>query len=129
MPESKKMLVEKAKTAIVGVDDKRCADIAKELVVNGHRVISISKNQTLASGIYAKDANLILAGTGKTIASIEGVGSLRGVHNAQNAAAAVAACRAVGLGNKEIQGGASLVSGPCAPYGAGGPLGQSAVYQ
>ncbi len=101
----KKLLVEKAKTAIVGVDDDRCANIAVELKANGHKVVSISKGQMLASGIYADNANLILAETGEIIASIEGVGSLRGTHNAQNAAAAVAACRAVGLDNEEIQAG------------------------
>jgi UDP-N-acetylmuramoylalanine--D-glutamate ligase len=101
----KKLLVEKAKTAIIGVDDARCANIAAELVVDGHEVISISKNKPLASGIYADDANLVLAETGKTVANIEGVGSLRGTHNAQNAAAAVAACRAVGLSFEEIQAG------------------------
>jgi UDP-N-acetylmuramoylalanine--D-glutamate ligase len=39
------------------------------------------------------------------LASLAGIGSLRGRHNAQNALAAVAACRAVGLTNGEIQSG------------------------
>ena len=101
----KKLLVEKAKTAIVGVDDKRCSNIAEELATEGHNVVPISKNQVLEAGIYAQDSNLILAETGEIIANIENVGSLRGTHNAQNAAAAVAACRAVGLSNEEIQAG------------------------
>ena len=101
----KKLLVEKAATAIVGVDDKRCASIAEDLAAGGHKVISISKNQVLTLGIYAHESNLILAETGETIANIENVGSLRGTHNAQNAAAAVAACRAVGLNFDEIQAG------------------------
>ena len=101
----KKLLVEKADTAIVGVDDKRCANIAKALADGEHKVISISKNQVLEAGIFAYNSNLILAETGEVIANIEDVGSLRGTHNAQNAAAAVAACRAVGLSNSEIQTG------------------------
>ena len=46
----KKLLVEKAATAIVGVDDKRCASIAEDLAAGGHKVISISKNQVLTLG-------------------------------------------------------------------------------
>jgi UDP-N-acetylmuramoylalanine--D-glutamate ligase len=41
----------------------------------------------------------------RRIADLSGIGSLRGVHNAQNAAAAVAAMRALGLAEDVIQRG------------------------
>ena len=56
------------------------------------------KRKTIARAEFmSKTQTLICADTGAAIASIDYVGSLRGTHNAQNAAAAVAACRAVGL--------------------------------
>ncbi len=101
----KKQLVAKAEIAIVGVDDARCKAIVDELDDAGHNVLPISQDQPLESGVYAQNSSLIDAKSGEVIANIEGVGSLRGSHNAQNAAAAVAACRAVGLSNAEIQAG------------------------
>jgi UDP-N-acetylmuramoylalanine--D-glutamate ligase len=44
-------------------------------------------------------------GTAREIAHLGGIGSLRGRHNAQNAACAVAAARALGLDTRAIQSG------------------------
>lgn len=103
----KERLVAGSDTAIVGVDDSFCAQIADRLERTGKTVIRISKRQPLADGLFADGAKLMRASAGKVeeIASLDGIGSLRGEHNAQNALAAIAACLAVGLDIEEIRAG------------------------
>jgi len=103
----KERLVAGSDTAIVGVDDSYCAGIADRLDRTGKTVIRISKRQPVTEGFFADGARLMHASAGKSqeIASLEGIGSLRGEHNAQNALAALAACQAVGLTIEEIRTG------------------------
>ncbi|KXF76814.1 UDP-N-acetylmuramoylalanine--D-glutamate ligase [Paramesorhizobium deserti] len=103
----KERLVAGSDTAIVGVDDAYCAQIADRLERTGKPVIRISKRQPVAEGFFAEGSKLMHASAGRTeeIASIEGIGSLRGEHNAQNALAALAACLTVGLSVEEIRAG------------------------
>ncbi|MEW6630407.1 MAG: UDP-N-acetylmuramoyl-L-alanine--D-glutamate ligase [Pseudomonadota bacterium] len=103
----KERLVAGSDTAIVGVDDSWCAQIADRLERAGRQVIRISKRLPLTDGYFADGANLMEAVHGRysRIAFLEGIGSLRGQHNAQNALAAVAACLRVGLELGEIQAG------------------------
>ncbi len=101
----KKRLVDGAQIAVVGVDDKRCEKIAADLAQAGKTVIEISQRKMVSNGIYASGTGLIDGATGSKVADIANIGSLRGAHNAQNTAAAIAACRAVGLTNDEIQAG------------------------
>ena len=53
----------------------------------------------LRDGFYAEGSGIMRAASGKAqlVAELEGIGSLRGAHNAQNAACAIAACLALGL--------------------------------
>jgi UDP-N-acetylmuramoylalanine--D-glutamate ligase len=94
-------------TAIVGVDDEWCRAIADRLAKSGKPVVRISVRGPLADGIYADGPQIIRAVAGKTsfIADLGGIGSLRGVHNAQNAACAAAAALALGLSPDAIQAG------------------------
>ncbi len=103
----KERLVAGSGMAIVGVDDSWCAAIADKLEKAGRRVIRISKRQRLDSGYYADSHTLLAAtgGTAKPVADLSGIGSLRGQHNAQNALAAFAACRAIGLDDPAINAG------------------------
>ena len=103
----KERLVAGSDTAIVGVDDIYCAQIADRLERVGRPVIRISKRLPLADGYFADGTNLMEAVNGRyeRIAFLEGIGSLRGQHNAQNALAAIAACVRVGLDLGEIQAG------------------------
>jgi UDP-N-acetylmuramoylalanine--D-glutamate ligase len=103
----KARLVEGSETAIVGVDDPLSARIAETLERTGKHVIRISKRLAVTDGLYADGTTLIEARAGHTraVASLEGIGSLRGQHNAQNALAAVAACMTLGLAEHEIQSG------------------------
>jgi len=100
----KERLVAGSDTAIVGVDDDFCALIADRLEQSGRRVVRISKRQPLASGLYAEGSSIMLAqsGAARPFADLSGIATLRGAHNAQNAAAAIAACRAVGLSDETI---------------------------
>lgn len=103
----KERLVAGADTAIVGIDDSWCAQIADRLERVGKDVVRISKRLPLTDGYFADGTDLMEAVDGRysRIAFLEGIGSLRGQHNAQNALAAVAACLKVGLELGEIQSG------------------------
>lgn len=103
----KERLVAGSDTAIVGVDDIYCAQIADRLERAGKNVVRISKRLPLTDGYFANGTDLMEAvhGTYSRIGFLEGIGSLRGQHNAQNALAAVAACLKVGLDLGEIQSG------------------------
>jgi UDP-N-acetylmuramoylalanine--D-glutamate ligase len=99
--------VPKNGAAIVGVDDDWCRAIADRLAQAGKRVIRISVRQELSEGIYVANGRIVRASpAGVTpIAELGGIGSLRGQHNAQNAACAAAAALALGLEPPAIQAG------------------------
>lgn len=103
----KERLVAGSETAIIGVDDAYCAQIADRLERAGKPVVRISKRLPLTDGYFAEGTNLMEAVHGRyeRIGFLEGIGSLRGQHNAQNALAAVVACLRVGLDLGEIQSG------------------------
>ncbi len=94
-------------TAIVGVDDEGCRAIADRLARSGKPAMRISVRGALADGIYADGPRIIraIAGKATSIADLSGIGSLRGQHNAQNAACASAAALALGLPPEAIQAG------------------------
>lgn len=109
----KECLVAGSDTAIVGVDDVYCAQIADRLEKAGKDVVRISKRLALPDGYFAEGTNLMEAKGGRfeRIGFLEGIGSLRGQHNAQNALAAVVACLKVGLDLGEIQSGLETFPG------------------
>jgi UDP-N-acetylmuramoylalanine--D-glutamate ligase len=92
-------------TAIVGVDDNRCQAIADRAAWSGRRVVRVSVRQPLAYGVYVDRERILEAtgGTAREIAQLGNIGSLRGRHNAQNAACAVAAALALGVERSVIQ--------------------------
>jgi len=94
-------------TAIVGVDDMWCRNIADRLDRAGKRVVRISVRNPLASGIYVEHETIVQASGGarSEIARIGGIGSLRGLHNAQNAACASATALALGISRDVLQKG------------------------
>ncbi|WP_331371630.1 UDP-N-acetylmuramoyl-L-alanine--D-glutamate ligase [Sinorhizobium chiapasense] len=103
----KERLVAGSGTAIVGVDDSFSSLIADRVERAGTRVVRISRRQVLADGFYAEGSQLMRAsgGTSSLFTDLDGVQTLRGGHNAQNAAAAIAACLAVGVDEKDIVDG------------------------
>ena len=94
-------------TAIVGVDDQWCEKIAARLAQIGKRVVQISVDRKLKDGLYVDTGLILRAREGKSspIAELGVIGSLRGLHNAQNAACATAAALALGLEPAAIQAG------------------------
>ena len=99
-------------TAIIGVDDNWCAAAADRVERAGKRVVRVSVRRPLPDGLYVETDRIMRAagGSARAIAHIGGIGSLRGVHNAQNAACATGAALALGLSTQAIQQG--LVSFP-----------------
>lgn len=93
--------------AIVGVDDGWCRAAADRLDQAGKPVVRVSVKQPLADGMYVEhDVIVRAAGGARTeIARIGGIGSLRGVHNAQNATCAAAAVLALGVRGDVLQKG------------------------
>ena len=94
-------------TAIIGVDDEWCHKIATRLAQAGKRVVQISVRRKLKEGLYVESGRILRAQDGQSslIAELGGIGSLRGLHNAQNAACAAAATLALGLEPAAIQAG------------------------
>jgi UDP-N-acetylmuramoylalanine--D-glutamate ligase len=90
-------------TAVVGVDDEWCREIASRIELTGKPVVRISVRRRLSDGLYV-DRLRIMRGT-VAIADVSGIGSLRGLHNAQNAACATAAALALGIDPAAIQAG------------------------
>ena len=106
------MGVQEGGTAIVGVDDNWCQAIADRIDRVGKRIERVSVRRPLSDGCYV-EANQVMraaGGTARAVVQIGGIGSLRGQHNAQNAACATAAGLALGLSSETIQKG--LVSFP-----------------
>ncbi len=94
-------------TAIIGVDDNWCQAAADRIEHAGKPVVRVSVRRPLADGVYVEGEQIMRAagGTARPIALLGGIGSLRGLHNAQNAACAAAAALAIGLDPKAIQQG------------------------
>lgn len=109
----KERLVAGSDVAIVGVDDSHSALIADRVERADVKVVRISRRSVVASGIYAEGTRLIQAVGGAMLpfADLDGIQTLRGSHNAQNAAAAVAACLAVGVSADDIRTGLASFPG------------------
>jgi len=99
--EIKGRLVRGAQTAIVGVDDPWSAAIADDLGGSAQR---LSVRRPVAQGYYAERGVIHAAAdaSARRVADLNGIGSLRGAHNWQNAAAAIAAARALGIDEATI---------------------------
>jgi len=90
----------KGDTAIVGVDDPWCAHIVTEITAANRRtIVPISARRSMGRGVYALQGMLYDA-TGERVIEVTDLtraASLPGRHNWQNAAAAYAAARALGI--------------------------------
>jgi UDP-N-acetylmuramoylalanine--D-glutamate ligase len=94
-------------TAIVGVDDGFSRAAADRIEQGGKRVVRISVKNPLPDGLYVDHETIWRASGGarSEIARIGGIGSLRGQHNAQNAACASACAIALGVPSDVLQKG------------------------
>jgi UDP-N-acetylmuramoylalanine--D-glutamate ligase len=100
-------------TAIIGVDDAWCRLAADRIEHAGKRVWRVSVRGQLTSGLYVENDQIMraAAGNAEPIATLANIGSLRGRHNAQNAACAAGAALALGLSPKAIQKGLASFPG------------------
>ena len=83
-----------------------CDAIAERAIARGVRTFRISASHPVKTGIYAEGSELFEVADGaiQSRASLSGIGSLRGAHNAQNAAAALAALRSLCLSWDKLAG-------------------------
>jgi UDP-N-acetylmuramoylalanine--D-glutamate ligase len=94
--------VGKTQTAVIATDDELCRDIAAELAARGdHRVVPISAVHRVIHGVWC-DRALLHDSDGRVVLDLAEAPSLPGQHNAQNAAAAFAAARALGIDAETI---------------------------
>jgi UDP-N-acetylmuramoylalanine--D-glutamate ligase len=105
--------VETGGTAVIGVDDRYARTTAEHIARAGKKVVRVSVKAPLRDGYYADGGAIMRAVAGKAaaVAQLAGIGSLRGAHNAQNAACAIAACAALGLDLPAIQKGLTSFPG------------------
>ncbi|HLA21781.1 MAG TPA: UDP-N-acetylmuramoyl-L-alanine--D-glutamate ligase [Pseudolabrys sp.] len=99
--------VEPGGSAVIGVDDRYTRDAAERIERAGKTVVRVSVTAPLRDGYYAEGSRIMrsVAGKAHPVAQLAGIGSLRGQHNAQNAASALAACVALGIDLPTIQKG------------------------
>ena len=101
-------------TLVIGSDDDHAGRICRDLTAKGRRVIEIAVGRAVASGLFVKDGQLFHPGLTAPLADLNGMDTLRGGHNWQNAAAAFAMAGALGLTADEIA--PALASYPGRPH-------------
>jgi len=102
----KARLVERARRAVVGMDDSWSCAVAKRLRRAGGGLDLVSARAPLAQGWYALGTELFADARGGALgafADLAGVGALRGRHNMQNALAASACALELGLSAGEVR--------------------------
>lgn len=86
--------------AVIGVDDDYAQSVCTELMArNVADVRPVSSGSALGRGVYALDGKIYCNLDGKALQAgdLSGARSLRGPHNHQNAAAAIAVCERFGV--------------------------------
>ena len=118
-------------TAVIGVDDEPSRAIADSL--NGPFAVKrIAVGHTRGDRASSPSTACCMRWrSGSELARIDlaGIGSLRGAHNWQNAAAAYALARSQGLASAAIAARPQELRRPRPPHGAGGAPRQGAVRQ
>lgn len=100
--------------AVINSDDPICQKMAEKILKsNPQKVVPISVEKELKAGVFVLNGMLhdrSQPGLDWQL-DIGDIDSLRGIHNWQNAAAAVAVCRALGLSNEQIEQGLKSFGG------------------
>ena len=109
----KERLIAGSRLAVVGVDDGPSRAIAERRAGALVRVHVPHGDALTGDALTVRDG-IVRDADGAALADVNGIGSLRGAHNWQNAAVAVATARALGLSADEIQAG--LASFPGLPH-------------
>ncbi|MEQ1673330.1 MAG: UDP-N-acetylmuramoyl-L-alanine--D-glutamate ligase, partial [Hyphomicrobium sp.] len=91
----KERLITGAVVAAIGVEDEHCVAILQRRIASGP-AIAFHAKRSLAPGYSMLKSEIVCAnreGLGVKLGNLDGIATLRGAHNAQNALAAVAAVR------------------------------------
>ena len=111
----KERLVDAAETALVGVDDDFTWAIGRRRHAKGPGAVPVSVQRRLPWGVYRDGARILSRRPGArrslVLGDLAGIGTLRGRHNAQNAAFAAGAAQALGVDAATIQQGLSTFPG------------------
>jgi UDP-N-acetylmuramoylalanine--D-glutamate ligase len=88
-----------SEVAVVSVDDPAVAEIARDLAANHPKLVPVSVNSRLPNGYYFEDGRGYNAcdGSRGVVATLDGISTLRGRHNAQNVMAGYAALESLGI--------------------------------
>ncbi len=99
--------------AVIGLDDDICQGIAKKLAASGHRVIPISAERPAPGGVYVEGGRLIddIDHQRAPALDLATLARLPGRHNWQNAAAAFAASRCIGVATATVASGIASFPG------------------
>ncbi len=104
----------KGDTAVIGVDDPWCQRICTEITAANRRTITpISSGRAIGRGVYALQG-VLYDGSGDRVVEVCDLlraRALPGKHNWQNAAAAYAACRALGISPGDVADGLTSFPG------------------
>ena len=105
--------IEQSGAAVIDVDDDYTRAAAERIEGARKNVVRVSVESRVHDGYYAQGSRIFHASGGKVraVADLAGIGSLRGTHNAQNAACAIAACVTLGIDLDTIQKGLASFPG------------------
>ena len=91
-------------TAVIGIDDRYGRDLVETLSrVQGLAISPVAVGRPRPGSVYVLDGRAFADGL--SIMDLNGHPTLPGKHNQQNAAAAIAACQALGIGAAKIAAG------------------------
>ena len=94
-------------TLVISSDDAWSQKIVADMRAQGRKVVEVTVGRRPSSGLFVRDG-VIYHAAGSTrvrMADLNGIDSLRGAHNWQNAAVAFAIAEALGVGSRAIEAG------------------------
>lgn len=92
---------------VIGTDDPWSRQIAEDMRAQHRKVIEVAVGRRLPEGLFVQDG-VVYRAAGSTrvrMADLNGIASLRGAHNWQNAAVAYAVAEALGTASGAIEAG------------------------
>ena len=89
-------------TLVLGSDDEWSAQVCREMRAAGRKVVEIAVGRQLEDGLFVQAGRLYRAVGSEPVADLNGIETLRGAHNWQNAAVAFAMAEALGLAPAQI---------------------------
>ena len=113
---AKQRLFRNGPKSVIGVDEAEGKALANSLRGIAETVLPISSVSNLKNedwSVFFRKKHIVEHKGGKQVASFDmrEAPALRGTHNAQNAAAALAVCRLIGLGPRQIEPGLRSFTG------------------